>query len=236
MSLLDVRTKFTDFSGRHDLPSATVDWLINSGQKILDRLQDTDKSSAWFKKDINAGDYLITMERLITVIDVFITNSEGKSRLKRRDHSWIEKNYANDLALVDQSTPLYWTPAITGLSPEGGSYTSADGNFTYDIGEILFGDYAEYNSIVIMPPTDITYTISVLGKWYQPKLVADTDVSYWTEFHDDLLVLAGMYALERFYRNREGMADYMTAIREQLSEIDNRLAESEYYNIDQMRG
>ena len=234
MALLDVRTKFIALSGREDLNTTMLNWIINSGQKILDRLQDTQKTMKWYKKDLAAGEYLIQLQYVMTIINVYLAGIKGKKRLKKREYSKFLKMYSSDFDKVDNDIPIYWTPAISGLAPSQADLASAD--YTYDKGGIVFGDYSSYNSIVIMPPPDQIYTISVLAKWYQPPLSDDTDVSYWTEFHDDLLILSALYVLERFYRNSEGMKDYMSAIKEELFEIDNRVAEDESYNINQMRG
>ena len=51
-------------------------------------------------------------------------------------------------------------------------------------------------------------------------LTDDSDTSYWSEEYPELLIFASCYMMEVFYRNREGMADWMSSMNTILDEVD----------------
>ena len=90
--------------------------------------------------------------------------------------------------------------------------------------------------LLIGPPADGYYTLTILGVFRFKTLTADADVNYWTEEWPTLLLYASFYTLESFYRNTAGMRDWMTAITTILFGIEADKVQEETHNIDQMRG
>lgn len=84
------------------------------------------------------------------------------------------------------------------------------------------------NSLIVMPPSNGTYTIEVLGDFYPGKLLFDSDISWWTVNKAQLLALAGAYCLEREMRNKQGMEDWLIAMAPELEKIDVTRAEREF--------
>lgn len=60
--------------------------------------------------------------------------------------------------------------------------------------------------------------------------------SYWSDVYPEVLIYSALWAIESFYRNREGMRDWESAIRVYLDGIDMDIVEQEIVGIDQMIG
>jgi hypothetical protein len=81
-------------------------------------------------------------------------------------------------------------------------------DFSYDYDDITPYTVPQFNGIVLAPPSDGEYTLTVFGDFFSKPLVADTDCTYWTEVRPDILVLAACYQLEMYYRNMSGAENY----------------------------
>lgn len=252
MSLVSAREEFARRSGRHDLVTDFAggdysdngaDFFLNSGQRYLDDRASFLKSYAWYRTDLAVGGYRVEVEDCISIKEVWTMDSDnGRSKLEKKDLEWLRREYNDPISDLTQGDPAYYSPLVVGLAPEQSSLTAAGGSdpytaeFTYDWEDLTFGDHWRKKAIWVMPPTDSIKTVSILGRWYSKRLSADTDKTYWTEVHEDLLVLAGMYALERFYRNSEGMRDFERAIEGRLLDIDKNDVEEAVQDLDQMGG
>lgn len=243
MELLDIRTKFIEISGRFDLVVDTTDYaddgadfFIKAGQRYLDSKVNTHKSLARFQKDLTSGDYKLVFKHSRSIREVYASNADGKYELEKKTLTWLRNEYAEDFSEIDGNSPLYYAPAILGLSPEqddlsDSTYTD---EFTYDEEGIKFGDHYSYNGIIILPPVDETFTITVFGDFFSKPLTSDTDKNYWSVNYPDLLIYAAMYSLEKFYRNTEGMKDMMLAINDIMEGIDHDIVAQESSGINIM--
>jgi len=251
MSLLSIRQQFAELSGRHDLVkdfsggdfsnsvgNIGADFFLRAGQRLLDRKMSFTKAYAWYKKDCAIGEYRLHVPYCTAIKRVYMMGADGERiEVTRKDLDWMKIEYADDVAHTTGDTPLYYTPVVMNLAPtqsalETGDYTT---EFSYDADDILFVDTAEhfvYNGIWWMPSLDSIMTVSVLGRFYSPKLSDDTVKTFWTEVHPDILLLAGLYSLEKFYRNREGMNDYMVAIMDAAMDLDRDVVEEEVQDIN----
>ena len=254
MSLIGVRERVARESGRHDLVSdfaagtytdsgnGVSTAFINDGQRLLDRKANFVKGYSWLKKDVTAGTYKLNFRYCSAVKEVWAMNaSTDRYKLVKKDLSYIRKNYGDVYASLSQGDPEMYSPLVVNLAPDQIALTTTDytDEFTYDYEEILFSDTADhfyYSGILWMPPVGETFTISILGRFWSPILSADADKTFWTEVHPDILALATMYCIERTYRNREGMADYMSAIMDAIGDIDRNLVEQEVQDKDSMEG
>lgn len=224
MSLLDIRTQFVKQSGRVDLVVNTTsyadngaDWFIQSGQRLLDTLLPTQKSSALVEETLSAGEYLfLTDARAVKRISVIDTDNEVYELTQLRNDVYREKYGYKNGDVTSQDRPSYWTvEPIRDESEETGSTTK--------------------QVIVVGPTADTTYTLLVEGLFYPKELTSDSDTNFWTERHPDTLVQAALYALERFYRNTQGMRDHMEAIQRDIRGIDFDVVEQEIAITDEMR-
>jgi hypothetical protein len=90
---------------------------------------------------------------------------------------------------------------------------------SYDTDGLVAARYEDYRGLTVMPPADQTYTISILGLFFSPALDYDENTSFWTEVYPETLVSASNYQLERYYRNSEGMKDWLASINLDLGNI-----------------
>lgn len=249
MSLLDIRTKFIQLSGRYDLvvsptaytPDNGADFFIKAGQRLLDNMQDT--KFFWYKKNLTAGQGLIDVQYLRVAKEVWLAQSSGRTQLERKSLGWFRENYGEPIASQDRGTPLYWTQTVNQLGPAQEDLTTGtySGDFTYGADDLILADELSgnshlYQSLLVGPVSDSTYTIEVLGKFFSSPLTADTSKSFWTEQYPEVLIRAALYQLEVFYRNSEGAKDWRTAIEEDLIGIDHNLVDFSITGLTQMEG
>lgn len=252
MDYKDLRQKFTELSGRYDLvkgdgTDSGADFFINAGQKMLDRTQDLGKSKARLTKSLVAGSILVTTVGLRALKSVWVSNSDGMSELSITTAEGLRAYYAGKLTDATVGTPSVCAPAV--LRPYPDTTKAIDVVGLYDIEDLILYEsdlstgHWTYNGIVIMPPPDQAYTISIWGLFYSPTLSATLSgstwtqtKSFWSEVHPETLLLAALYKLEAFYRNTEGAKDWQTALDVDLRGMDNDFVEEDLNGESQMGG
>lgn len=139
--------------------------------------------------------------------------------------------------LRDTDEPKYYAPDVIHLAPQQRSLTIADytADFTYDYYNVMFGNSQGYNGIQIMPPSDVAYTVEVLGDWFS-VMTAATDQCYWSIVYPNVLLQAMLFAIEVFYRNATGMRDMLLSLEPFLDGVDKDLVEESTVGINQMEG
>ena len=217
-TLANVRARFVTLSGRDDLVNADAsdngaNQFIVEGQRLLETWAPYPGEKRWYKSDIAAGDILLTMERVRSVLEVWVADADGRYPVELVPLRDLREVYYEPSSEISQNTPAFAAIAQIGLAPAQDAITSANytDTFTYDYEDILFadeGDHWERTGIVWMPPADDTYTMSVLGTFFETELSADADKNYWTDVRSDILLYASLYVLESQYRNTEGAADW----------------------------
>jgi hypothetical protein len=224
MNLLGIRTKFVELSGRVDLvvdqtgyADNGADFFIQSGQKTLDALLPTQKSSALAIATVSSGDFIIATDaRSIHGMFLIRDDESVEGELKQLLPNVYRERFGYKNGLVTEGgRPQYFT--IENIRDES---NVPDSTFS--------------QVLVIGPTPDASYDIIIDGLYYPQKLVNDTDENFWSINHPDTLVQAGLYALERFYRNTQGMNDHMAAIMRDVQGIDYDIAEQEAAITDQM--
>ena len=219
MALLDVRKKFIELSGRFDLVVDTTDykdngadWFINSGQKFLDRILDTGKTNARAVVTLKASKYHIPLQHCRAIFGVNLYETDGSSPVTQ------ELNL--DLMLKDYTTaqgtkPSEYCPSINNLAPD---------TYFRNLQAILKGagdvDACHVKGVLFNVPADKDYVADVFGLFYSAPLVEDKSESYWTQVHDDILVMSALYKLEVFYRNKSGSQDWLTNLMLDVSALD----------------
>lgn len=247
-----LRKKFCEMSGRYDLINSDytdngADFYINAGQARLDRMQNTGQMKAKYVKQVAAGTIKVYVAGLRSVHKVWAGNStEELIELSNAGTvEYLRSLYEKQLGDIDQGTPAWFAPAILRPFPDSSTSTSLSGY--YDIDDLQLHatvpDHFTYSGIVIAPPPDSTYYISVYGTFYSPTLSATLlagtwtqTKSMWTEVHPSILLKAALYELESFYRNTEGAKDWNNALMVDVTGIDHDFADQESYDINQMGG
>lgn len=80
---------------------------------------------------------------------------------------------------------------------------------------------------VQVKPVDVERVVQVTAAWYSPTLVHDLDRSWWTVQHPLLLAQTAMMQLEISMRNKQGVADMMAPIIDDVEKIYHDLVEEE---------
>jgi hypothetical protein len=98
MTLLEVRKKLVELSGKYDLVIDTVDWVdnganfyINAGQRWLDRKLD-DKYTVQRKfATVASGNVGVTFDWCRTILQVWINDAMNNARtlLEKKSPTWL---------------------------------------------------------------------------------------------------------------------------------------------------
>lgn len=236
MTLIEIRTKFIELSGRYDLITDTesyqdagADFLIHAGQRWLDRTFEILKSTANFYASLAQDSWYLLIPECRTIKYVWATYNTGMiGELKNIS---LERLLAlrPDIPTTSGCPHLY-APCSIRTQPE------VAGQTTIRPGTIIMEDNFPYNAIAFEVPFSEAVSIRVQGLFYQTALVNDTDYNFWSTQHPWILVLAAMRAMEIAQRNRAGVADWETAIRSEMLGIEYDHVEQIAHPIRAMEG
>jgi hypothetical protein len=230
MSLLDIRRQFVESSGRVDLVVDTVNyadrganWFIQAGQRYLDRKLETGNARARYFGKLAYGTNTMKMPKARVIEKVIRAYPETKTELYKDNCPSL---FVNDQLGVPKSyIPLTIRPAVgtvLDLIP-GNEATISWSDITFH--GLLFNINAE-----------IDYGIEVDGLFYSPDLLMDTDRSFWTEEHPEILVASSFLAMERFYRNFDGLKESKASVDELIMQLDFDYVAQEIVNIVRLEG
>lgn len=230
MEYWEIRKKFVEISGRYDLVDPTTwedngaDFYLNMGQKVLDRYTDSKKAIARYPFELTSGIIIVKTPGIRSIREVWIANADGKRRLACIPTDQFRWGFAKESNLLETGAPLYYTPAIFRSFPD--ELISVTG--LYDVEDLLLaGTHYTYNGIIVMPPPDGTYTITIWGLFYSPILSASLvnaswvqTKSYWTEDEPETLLEAALSRLATFAGNVTSAKEHKEAMLEDLRNID----------------
>jgi hypothetical protein len=235
--LLDVRKQFITFSGRYDLivdrityANKGADFYIQSGQQYLDRLADLFKSESRYYSSLPSGSWYVLTPGCRVVEEVYLADSAGTKVWLSRSELALFRRMFNTNPSPATATSFCCRYAVANLrvTPQTQGQITIDqfGPYVYNAP----GDEYANTGILIAPTIFLSSTLEVIGKFYQPKLVADTNSNLWTEMFPFILVMAAQRALEISYRNTVGVTDWEKAIESELLglQLDNADQESNF--------
>lgn len=237
MSLLDIRKKFVESSGRYDLVVDTIswadagaDWFIKAGQRYLDRKLETGNARARYFQTLKAGDHTMRIRTARVIERVFRVTSDGKLPIVDAHTDCLRRLLIENAEAGTTGAPLYYAPAPIRIG--------ADSDLS-----ALRGDYAtvsyediSYSGLFFGTKADVAYAIEIEGLFYSPPLVADSSISFWTEENPEMLVMAAFMSLERFYRNFEGSKEARAQVDDLVQQLDFDYVAQEIVNITVLGG
>lgn len=229
MTLLDVRKKLVELSGRYDLvvdyeggdyTDNGANFFIQAGQRYLDRLLPFAFDQAEVSFPLAAGEYELTdITGFRAVKNVRLVGADGTQvYLTRMTKEDFRNEFGSETSFdaLDQSTPAFYA-----VRNQRSSTPSTDDEVS--------------KSLLILPPPDQAVTIYVEGLFESASLTADANYSFWSLAHPDVLLQAALYKMEQFYRNTAGANDYRAALLEMVSLLDQDVVEQEIAGVDSFR-
>lgn len=206
------RDKLIQISGRFDLlDNGLGNWYLNSAQQRLDNLLHDNKSTAWLYKELPANTSIITFQQCRHVRNVYEQTDDSEQK----------------------RTLLSWSTLQVGLAPEQrdavavASDPPVEGELIIDwTKNIVFGDHYIYQSIYV-EPSESARLIVVEADWYSRHLTNDTDKSFWTVQHPQLLVRAAQREMEVDVRNTQGVKDFDEPLLAAVQDIYRNLCAEE---------
>lgn len=241
MSLLDIRKKFVEISGRYDLVDDAVnfsdkgaDFYINAGQKYLDRLVRVPENTATIFLTLSPGDYTLEFPYSCrSVKNVYVNNRESRYRLRKVSLNDLKNAYSDPVTLLQKSSPVSY--ALANLRALETTDKDSLGTFVNLTHEETDKKYA-YRGIIIVPPVDEEFVVEVSGLFSQNKLISDGDENYWTQEAPELLLKAALYELEGMSRGTENAKNWISMIAAETLELGKDFVEDEISDIDAMKG
>ena len=209
-TLYDVRKRVVDRSGRFDLVAdaengdyscaadGIVDDFINDAQRWLD------ERMSWPKGTLRLWKTLAAEESMIT-----FTQARYVKSVKHAESATLH-------------TAIPWRTWVGGLAPDQSAYTELS-QLPEFAADVQFGAHWPVNAIWV-DPADQSRTILIEAEWYSTKLVNDTDVSFWTAQHPNVLCMATLMQMEIYMRNSQGVSDYLAPLLDEVRKIHNNVA------------
>ena len=240
MNLLQIRQQFRILSGRFDLVTdagvdADANFFINAGQRHLDRISKHQKSYAIHFKFLEIDEYSIQIPWCRAIKEVWVGSLTARWQVERMNLQDLLAGYFTTLPSgITSGDALYYSPAVTRAAPETYNTPADELESFSGYVDVMSADHFAYNSVLIAPPTDERLSVQIRGLFYSDQLVADTDKSYWSEVHPDVLIMAAMRAIEVINRNTQGVNDWNNAISEETSRIEMDLVEEEIAEVTQI--
>lgn len=235
MSLSDLRTQFKTETGREELSNSRIDFFINEGIKLLDRMSNYEKGPAIqyviASQDSDAVDFSTDC---LFIREVYLIDSEGaRTRLIKTDE---------DRLLEAKSTGNaggYYSTRITRPHPH--SFDKTVGSYApYQAYINTLPAYTSTRGILLGEALDKEYLVEIRGKFKSPTLTTDGDNlvtdNWWTVNNPIAVLKAAVYYLYSEYKNMEGMTKYLADIKEVITNLDYDQAEEEAAGVSEMLG
>lgn len=242
-----LRLQLRELTGRRDLIDADgfstgIDFYIDCALRWLDQQLPTDSRLGRWVYQASSGEYKLPVPRCRAVKGVWMYDETGECRgeLIKRSISWLRSKYTEDWADLSTGQPLYYTPNVDNLAPTQWN-TASFGSSYSDTSDLNFGtdpDAFRRRNLLVLPPTDGTYTFNVVGAFFTNS-ITDQPLSFWTVMYPDAVILATQMKMEEMcYRNSEGAKGFLAALAPILSGIDYDAVEEEMaaiHRVDRVR-
>ncbi len=241
-TLADLRLRFVQATGRLDLIedgdlSTNTDnganAYLSDAQKRLDERVNPIELLRREQVVLATGEAQILIPWLMALKSITIVNSEGtKKDITQEGYSYpeFEQTFPVDIEDTTAAIPTSWCFNPYGLAPdqlaESTSTFASAGVEAYS--DISFGQEYRYKAILFNTKADQDYTVRVTGKFYSPWLNDDSEVTYWTYNHPDLLVLAAQQIMEEQLGNMQRVRDLEAAIARGIRRIDHAIIQNEF--------
>lgn len=242
MNLVQAREQFVKLSGRYDLVVDSTDWADNgadyflkAGLKFLDREVSFDKDHAKYFEQLAIGEWFASFADYRAIHSVWFATATERWQLSYLSPGDLQAEYGTvPYGNVSTGEPQYWTHAILRSAPEGVAKDVVDSGYGSEIA--VDGSQVSKHGVILMPPTDTAGNVEIWAKFRTPWPSEETGTNFWFSEHEHVAVLAGLYQLEISFRNRQGAADWLEAIRLELHGIEKDSVEDDANQAEEMEG
>jgi hypothetical protein len=207
MNFLQLRLKFREISGRFDLVSDVgadlgAGFYINEGRKLLDRLNETQKSWGICYRFMEAGFWSVQFPYCRAIKEVWVATTVSRWQLEKVRLQDLMEGYLTGLpSSRSLGTPYYFSPCITRHIPENVTINNLEAFIGWV--EVPTGKAHDFNAIMVDVPTSEKITVMIHGLFYSMELINDLDENYWSAVHPLLLITAAMRQIEVVNRNTQ---------------------------------
>lgn len=217
-------------AGINNLDENALRAFINSGQRLLDRVSDFPHQQGKLSFTLASGVYfLVFPSRLRIVHGVWRRDAEtgvDPERLEKVDLIELRGLYPLPSDSTFWGTPLYYAHT-TSILASFGSPTIAELTMPVDSVPLATDDPYDYKGIMVGPTSDGVYYVDILGTAYSKELVADTDASFWSKHHPEILMNAVMFKIEGFLRSSSSAQSYFQALMNDIRYLNYDYVEDE---------
>ncbi len=213
------------------VPTAEAYRLMNAAQKWLDRSFESPKSVAKWYKDLSAGEALIKVIGCRAVKRVWInTEASVVTELTKLDWDEYRALYPGKVSDTTQGIPVNYALPVAHFA--AGQQATVEGDVSGDLylEQSVFVDTFTSKVIILGPPADTAYRLSVEGLFYSKTLSAVSDITYWTEVEPEVLAFATIYHI------RVGLNDLTGAEVWKNNVIDKLVGIAEDAAVEQTAG
>lgn len=231
-TVVQLRTLFAELLGRRnlDLDTTLCDRLFNQACVYLDSKVDRPRSNRRFFAKPASGEYVIAVDGR-AVAEVWVSNGESRYKLDYADPVTFKAEAL--MGSLDPDVPVAYTLGNVNLAAAHFGDTESDFETAeYDAeaySDIDFTGSEAGMSIVVMPPTDGTWTFDILLK--ENALAFDANAGQTENWWSVNYPYAVLYAAASFLAAELGNAPmaehWMTLADSQVGIADRGVVESE---------
>lgn len=237
MDLFHLLRTFRTLTGRYDLidddPEMNIISIINSASMTLDRLSENQKSFGSYFAFLDIGEFSLSIPHCRAIKEVWAASTTARWQIEKKNLQDIILSYLSSDTITSGDSS-YYSPVVTRKIPEDADLSTFASYMTYlDTQPNLD---ANYNGIVIVPPTDTKIMIEVKGLFYSATLAEDSDENYWSAIHPMTLLRAVMRELDIFDQNQSKVDNWNKIIAIDLENISKDLVSEIISEVDEIDG
>lgn len=237
MNLEEIREKFVELSGRHDLgtyqsgsstpdyaitymkseksisPAAGADFFINAGVNYLDNNVELNELDTQIPIQLSEGDF----------IGFYKARCKWLKRVFWEKRVLIRREFGMDLTQPMQGVPE--TFALASFRSVLNRQLISEQNLALWFPKNDYLTCGDNCTVIIINPKPTTAgQLTITGQFHSNKLVEPEDENYWSVNYPMLVVYAALYNLEASYRNSEGANDWRKILAEEMRTLNVNVA------------
>lgn len=201
-------------------------------------MQDSPASRRRFFFKLSAGSFKQQVPDLRAVLEVWASDGANRHQLDFADFDTLRAE--GRVSSFSSGAPVAYSVSVSKLAPSQEALDSGDfvaaGYDADAYADIVFQMSDTLQNIIVLPPSDGSWTFDLLGKFWPKILADDSESNWWTVNSPMSVAYAACAFLEIERRNAEGAKEFFDAARLGLREVDRQLIEAEMGPYDRPDG